>query len=147
MALNGRQEKFAREVAKGANYTQAMRKAGYACKYPSNSWHITKNHDVKNRIAQLQEKNALKAEVTVQSLTAELDELLRLAKSEKQVAAGVAAIREKAILHGKRVERRETGEAGEFAQLSDDELKDRLASEIADLARGAVPDPASGTEH
>jgi hypothetical protein len=58
----------------------------------------------------------------VASLLNELDHALALAMSIEQPAAAVAAIREKGILSGKRIERLEQGEPGEFERLDDGEL-------------------------
>jgi hypothetical protein len=62
--------------------------------------------------------------VTVEGLIAECDEAL--AREMRNPTAMVAAIKEKGILSGKHVERRESGAPGEFDWLenaSADELK------------------------
>jgi hypothetical protein len=43
-----------------------------------------------------------------------------------QLSAAVAAIKEKGVLTGKRIERTEVGAPGEFEALGDDELKRAL---------------------
>jgi hypothetical protein len=44
----------------------------------------------------------------------------------KQISAAVAAIKEKGVLSGLRVERQERGQPGEFDHLSDEELRAEL---------------------
>jgi hypothetical protein len=45
------------------------------------------------------------------------------ALESSQLSAAVAAIKEKGVLSGQRIERREIGAPGEFDALSDDELE------------------------
>jgi hypothetical protein len=78
--------------------------------------------EIQVRIHEITSKGAERAEVTVASLLNELDHALALAMSIEQPAAAVAAIREKGILSGKRIERLEQGEPGEFERLDDGEL-------------------------
>jgi hypothetical protein len=51
-------------------------------------------------------------------------------KMQRQYAAAVAAVKEKGVLSGKRVERRESGAPGEFA-----DLENMSAGELADFIR------------
>jgi hypothetical protein len=50
-----------------------------------------------------------------------------------QLNAAVAAIKEKGVLSGKRVERSEVGGPGEFDHLSDDELPAEIERECREL--------------
>jgi hypothetical protein len=50
-----------------------------------------------------------------------------------QLSAAVAAIKEKGVLTGKRIERSEVGGPGEFDALTDDELERALVERIARL--------------
>jgi hypothetical protein len=52
----------------------------------------------------------------------------------KQLNAANAAIKEKSILSGHRIERSEIGQPGEFENLSDDELKHLLLERLIRLA-------------
>jgi hypothetical protein len=51
-----------------------------------------------------------------------------------QFGAAVTAIKEKAILSGKRIERREVGAPGEFETMTDEELKRALKERVARLS-------------
>ena len=62
---------------------------------------------VAQRVAELQAEHAKRHEVTVDSLTNELDEVLALAKENKQASAAVQAIMSKAKLHGLIVDKAE----------------------------------------
>jgi hypothetical protein len=68
-----------------------------------------------------------------------------------QHSAAVSAIKEKSILSGHRIERREIGTPGEFDHLSDDELERALierikASGLFDTGKLAISAPNGGDE-
>lgn len=94
----------------------------------------------------------MKTQVTVASITEELEEARQLAVATKQPSAMATATVAKAKLHGLMVERQERGEPGAFADNPDTVLA-RVAAELgpdaaAALARalaavpGAAPPPA-----
>lgn len=135
---NSRHELFAQELAKGKSATEAMQVAGYAD--PRNSTRLKKNDEIRHRVAELQERSAERAEVTVDSLIAELDRVLReaFAGDRPQLTAAVAAIKEKGILSGKRIERAEVGGPGDFERMSDDELDRFITSRTGRAGLGAA---------
>ena len=55
-----------------------------------------------------------------------------------QLGAAVAAIKEKGVLSGKRIERSEVGSPGEFDHLTDDELERALIERLAQLGFAPV---------
>jgi hypothetical protein len=55
------------------------------------------------------------------------------ATASGQIGAAVTAIKEKGILSGKRIERREIGAPGEFETMTDEELERALMERIARL--------------
>ncbi|MCX7313731.1 MAG: hypothetical protein NTV56_18900 [Alphaproteobacteria bacterium] len=73
-------------------------------------------------MAEIQSGGVELAQMTVASLVGAADEIRELAIQHRQLSAGVAAIKEIGILTGLRIDRREVGEPGEFARLSDEEL-------------------------
>jgi phage terminase small subunit len=85
------------------------------------------------------------AQVTAESLVAEVEEVRQRAMESGQLSAAVAAIKEKGVLTGKRIERSELGAPGEFEALSDDELERALAERLSAL--GLAPDAGSDTRH
>jgi phage terminase small subunit len=71
--------------------------------------------------------------VTVASLIAEAEEVRRKAMEAGQYSAAIAAIHEKGVLSGKRVERSEREAPGEFdwlETLSPDELRAVIAGKV-----------------
>lgn len=143
---NNRYELFAQALAKGIGNMPAYAAAGYnpETKHGSTVAARIANHpDVVARVAELQARGAVRAEVTVASLIEEA-ELIRVAAMEQgQLSAAIAAVREKGILSGKRVQRTEVGLPGEFDHLSDAELIASLQEEAAEIgilidARGTM---------
>jgi hypothetical protein len=63
----------------------------------------------------------------------------------KKSSAAVAAIKEKGVLSGQRIERREIGAPGEFEALTNDELERALVERFSAL--GLTPDAGSDTRH
>jgi len=55
-----------------------------------------------------------------------------------QLGAAVAAIKEKGVLSGKRIERSEVGSPGEVDHLTDDELERALIERLAQLGFAPV---------
>ncbi len=128
---NPRWERFAQARAKGKTATEAYEIAGFK---PSdaNAAHLSARPEIQGRIQELTGKAAERAVVTVESLIREVDEARELAMAINQPAAAIAAIKEKGVLSGKRVERSEQGLPGEFAELdgmSTDELRAYLTAE------------------
>jgi hypothetical protein len=88
------------------------------------------------RLRELQERTAAKAEVTRDSILAELEEARVMAKKNGQPAAAVSASMGKAKLVGLVVDRKEVGAPGEFADLEDmtsDELREHFAALVRSL--------------
>jgi hypothetical protein len=75
--------------------------------------------------------------VTVESLISEAEQARRGAMGAGQYAAAVAAVKEKGVLSGKRIERSERGQPGEFADL-DNMTAEQLADFIRKQAEGSL---------
>ena len=134
---NRRHELFAQGLAKGLSATEAYSRAGYAEHAPSASRLLT-NAKVTARVSELQERCAIRVEVTVESLMAELDECKLEAIKLGQISAAVSAIKEKGVLSGVRVEKRETLNKRDPQQMSDAEILDAIRSDIASGAIAAT---------
>lgn len=140
---NPRQELFAQAIAAGTERAEAYDRAGYA---GANSYagatQLLSRAEVLNRIATLQGKAAVRTVTTIETLVDELEDARLLARAHDQPAAMVAATKEKAVLLGLRVEKRDTTyRDGDPKGLSDDEL--------AAIARGrgdGASAPESDTE-
>jgi phage terminase small subunit len=161
---NPRRECFAQELAKGQSQTGAYLAAGYkGAKSPTTAAsRLLTNVKVVARVKELQQRGAERAEVTVASLCADLDEDRALARKLGQSSAAVAATMAKAKLLGLVIDRKEVGAPGEFADLEDmtsDELREHFAAlvrsleaeagfgDTAAIAEGAGKGPPRGKPH
>jgi phage terminase small subunit len=136
---NPRWERFAQELAKGQSQTGAYLAAGYkGAKSPTTAAsRLLTNVKILERVRELQERGADRAEVTVESLIREAEEIRKEALAARQFSAAIAAVREKGVLSGKRVERSERGVPGEYADLENmtaDELREQFAALVSAVA-------------
>jgi hypothetical protein len=124
---NQRHELFAQELAAGKPASEAYSSAGYkpddghACR-------LAGNGKVRARVTELQSKAASRAEITLASLLDEAEEARCLAIQMKNPAAAIAAIKEKGVLSGIRIEKRENTNR-KIEEMTDAEL----AAELADV--------------
>jgi phage terminase small subunit len=136
--LNYRQEAFCRHLAEGLPQSRAYIEAGYASRgnaAEASASQLLRNPKVAARLTSLQAKAAIRSEITVDSLVAELDDLLRLAIECENPSAGVSAIMGKAKLLGLVVDKSEVGttmrkparEATEERQMTLEEWQRRFA--------------------
>ena len=140
---NPKHERFAQELSKGKTADEAYVLAGYKADR-GNASRLTAKDNVIARVAEIQDRGAMRAEVTVESLIAEAEEVRAAALADKQYAAAISAIREKGVLSGKRVERAEMGGPGDFARMNEDELDGVIASEIRALGLGSAGEADKG---
>lgn len=103
---NPKHERFAQGLAKGQSQAEAYAEAGYAASEPHAS-RLASNGKVQTRVAELQERGALRTEVTLESLIREANEIQTAAKADKQHSAAIAALTAKAKLAGLWVDRTE----------------------------------------
>jgi len=98
---NAKHELFAQALAKGKSQAEAYAAAGYAPSEP-NASRLTSNDKVKARLAELQERAAIRVELTVADILAELEEARQsaLTAATPQSGAAVAASLGKAKLLG-----------------------------------------------
>jgi phage terminase small subunit len=137
---NAKHERFAQEVAKGKTATEAYVLAGYKESRAAAS-RLSTNVDIQARTAELLNRGAERAECTVASLIAELEEARGIARKIEQPASMVAASMGKAKLSGLLADRVEhTGKDGgpiETVDLSETEVARRIAFTLARGARAA----------
>src|SRR6516165_3907624 len=120
---NHRHERFTQLLAaapKGMTVTDAYEKAGYR-RNDGNASTLARHPQVQARLKEIKGQLAEKAVVTAESLMKEAEEVRVRAMGSGQLTAAVAAIKEKGVLSGKRVERSEVGLPGEFDHMSDEE--------------------------
>ncbi len=103
---------------------------------------------VRQRVKELQAQARERHEVTVDGLTADLRDLLRLAHSKGQTGAGVQAVATMGKLHGLMIDRHQ--DMTPLEEMTDAELEERIAQldrEIAEetaaqrMARGTKESP------
>lgn len=117
---NPRHERFAQELAKGKTADEAYESAGYAANR-GNATRLKANDSVMKRVAEIQERSAVRAEVTLEDLIGHAARIMAAAEADGQFAPAVSALKELGILTGKRVERRENTNRN-VNDMSDDEL-------------------------
>jgi hypothetical protein len=88
-------------------------------------------------VAELRAPIAEKLEITLAVLIERADQIFKRAMAAGQFNAAISALKELGVLSGKRVERSERGEPGEFDHLSDEELRDAVTEQARAL--GFVP--------
>ena len=132
---NPRHERMVQLLAQGQSVEQAYKIAGF--RYDSgNASRMINAPAFQARLQILTDRRAQKVtticEVTTESLIAECEEarLLALALSNRKA---IAAIKEKGVLSGKRIERSETGEPGEFDGMNEQELAEYIGQKMAEL--------------
>lgn len=104
---NPKHERFAQALAKGQSATEAYVTAGYQ-ESRSAASRLSTNVNVIARVAELQDRGAQRAEVTLESLIKEAGEIQTAAQADKQYSAATAALTAKAKLAGLWVDRSET---------------------------------------
>ena len=128
---NVRHERFAQEVAQGKSAGEAYRLAGYCAANHSAETagpRLLKNVQIQQRIVQLQQKVARKAEITLESLLREAAEIQSAATSAKQYSAANSALKLKAELSGHYVQRKEDVTPRRSASEIDARLRELLAA-------------------
>jgi hypothetical protein len=110
---NPRHERFAQLLAGGKSATDAYEEVGFK-RSRHNASHLAARPEIGDRIQQITTVAGERSVVTIASLINEAEQARIAAMKAGQYSAAVAAIKEKGILSGKRVERRESGSPGEF---------------------------------
>ena len=126
---NPRRERIAQLLASGKTATEAHQLAGFK-RDRGNASRLATDPEVRDRVQQITAVGAEHAAVTVESLIDEAEQARRGAMGAGQYAAAVAAVKEKGVLSGKRVERRESGAPGEFV-----EIENMTASQLVEFIR------------
>jgi hypothetical protein len=135
---NQRQERFCQLIKRGIPPYRAYPLAGYN---PDNGapYRLSENVRVKARLRELTKGFAMKTRVTVETISAQLDEDRAFAVEVKQAGPALNATIAKAKLHGLIVDRKESGAPGEFATLATEaEVMDAVRRELGDAAAEAL---------
>jgi phage terminase small subunit len=147
-ALTPRREKFAQKYIEIGDGSKAYRFAFNAKNMSDRAiWteasRLLKNPKVALRVQELQERHQKPHEVTVDSLTRELDEARQLAIEIRQPAAIVSAVMGKAKLHGKIVDKSDVTMRKPINEMTDEELA-AYAAEYEQRAGGVLPSDTGG---
>ncbi|HEY7243379.1 MAG TPA: hypothetical protein VH678_05790 [Xanthobacteraceae bacterium] len=129
---NPRHERFARLLASGKTAVDAHELAGYK-RDDGHASRWARKPEIRARVQEIAGTAAERAAVTVDGLIAKAEAVLAAAMEAGQHSAAIAAIKEIGVLSGKRIERSERGQPGEFDWL------DRLSvAELELLANGEL---------
>lgn len=99
---NPKHERFAQALAKGKTQAEAYKEAGYSPSEP-NASRLRSNDKVQARLAELQERAAIRTEITVASITDRLLAIATLAENVKDapmLQAARASLMDAAKLNG-----------------------------------------------
>lgn len=144
---NPKHERFAQELAKGQTADESYVTAGYKPSRPHASRLATKGN-IQARVAEILERGAVRAEVTVASIIAELDEARALAKEQGQAPPMIAASMGKAKVAGLLIDRTEmTGKDGGPIKTEEVSARDKLNDRILGISARAGENGVSGKPH
>ncbi len=146
---NPRQELFAQELSMGATADEAYVLSGYKENH-GNAGRLKANEAVRARVREILSEAAHRANVTIESIGAELEEARRLAVRLGMPSPAVAAAMGKARLYGHLIER---VELGGHVQVANMDLLTKLTTEeraemraILEAAKARAPMPANQNE-
>ncbi len=147
---NAKHELFAQALSVGLTQDAAYERAGYKPDR-ANANKLTANHHVIARVREIQAAAAVRNEITVDDILAELNENRNLSVAKDQMAAANAATMGKAKVLGMLID--QVKDVTDIEAMSEDELAAedaRLAEEIAELEKQANQGPPPGeapTQH
>ena len=135
---NPKHERFAQGLAKGKTQEQAYVEAGYAetGARGHSARLMVANGSIAKRVSELQERGAIRTELTIQDMIDELEEAREFAKANGHSATLVAATMGKSKLLGLVVEKREDITPHDEQR---DQLERRLSRIIAGSTKTSVP--------
>jgi hypothetical protein len=113
---NPRHERFAQLLASGKTATDAYELAGYK-RNGGNGPAMARAVEISERVTEINENVANRAAITKADLVEMARDIYVQARKAGQNADAVAALKEIGVLTGIRIERRESGQPGEFADI------------------------------
>lgn len=146
--LTPKQEAFVLAYIETGNASEAYRRA-YDSKSTDNAIHVEaskllKNPKVTLRVQMLQKKAEVRAILTLEEHMDELKSLRELAKQNGQVSAAITAEVKRGELRKFYVKQVETGNPGDFEHLTDDELREFIATGSVGAGEGEEETSAKG---
>ena len=140
---NHRHELFAQGLAQGKSATEAYGLAGYKEDRTAAS-RLSSNVNVQRRLAELLERAAVRTEITIATLTEMYLEDRKLAQAAGQYSVSKGAADSLGKLHGLIIERKETGPAGAFDRMNDDELDVFISERAGGIGVGSSREGQAG---
>ena len=143
---NHRRELFTQLLFQGFPAVDAYEKAGYK-RHDGNACTLANHPEVLARLEEIRGEQgwpvgtraiAARANVTVETLIDDSEKVLQRAMKVNQLGAANTAIKGKAILSGKWIERAEIGAPGEYETMTDEELERQIMERVARLGLGEV---------
>jgi hypothetical protein len=127
---NPKHEAFAQALATGQSASEAYETAGYK---PSRSAasRLSTNVNIERRLGELLTKTAKKVDVTLESITAELEEARGIAIAEKQPSAAVSASMGKAKLFGLVIDKKQHSGSIQVVTITAAQLDELTADELS----------------
>ena len=139
---NPKHERFAQELAKGKTATEAYVIAGYKLS-EQNAHRLTRNDEVKTRVAEIVDRGAIRSEITLASLMQEAGEIQAAAMEAKQLSAATAALTIKAKLAGLWVDKAEnTNRNVDPSRVSDVELAAIIQADSSEGTKSTPVNPS-----
>ena len=140
---NPRHERFARYYLKYGVAAVAYRKAGYnpttRNSLDASASQLLRVPKVQSRIREIKRQMSTRTRITIESLLHDLAEDRALARETKQVSAAIAATQLSAKLVGLLIDRKESGQPGDFSDLtSADEILARVRADLGDEMADAI---------
>jgi phage terminase small subunit len=138
---NHRRELFTQLLFQGFTAVDAYKKAGYK-RHDGNACTLAKHPEILARLEEIRGEQGLpvgtraiaaRANVTAESLVQDAEKVFQRAMEINQLSAANTAIKGKAILSGKWIERAEIGAPGEYETMTDDELERALIERVQKL--------------
>lgn len=130
---NVKHERFAQELAKGKTQTEAYEVAGYAHSEP-NASRLTRHDKVQARVSELQERAAVRTEITVAGITERLLAIATKAEGKDDapmLSVARASLMDAAKLNGLIVDKVEAKTTNRTALISDRPLtEDEWAAQV-----------------
>lgn len=137
---NPRQELFVQELVKGKSKAQAYEDAGYAPNRHNAAALINTNQHIQDRYRELFDETTPNVIWNREAANLQYTELLMKLKKANKLEAAVKTMDSISRVNGLVIHRSETGKAGEFDALSDEELIELIAEPLGDY-RPAGGDP------
>jgi hypothetical protein len=122
-------EAFAQYLKQGLPACRAYEKSGYRPNR-GNAIRLKTNEIIRRRLAELTRSLAVKTAVTIASLTEQIVEDREFARQLDNPSAAHAATISLGKLHGHFIDRKEVGQPGDFANMSEAEVKEKIAADF-----------------